>query len=112
METKERTQPVIRVVDVPDAASAVEVARLMNEPCNEANYLLVNVLYMEPLHMTRAVYRLTAKEQQGKADVARGDDKEDARAADYLKEHLSLSDRTVEKDFKGLTGIDRSYKWF
>jgi hypothetical protein len=65
METTERMQPVIRVVDIPDEVTAKEAERLMNAPCEEANYLLVNVLYMEPLRSTRAVYRLSAREQAG-----------------------------------------------
>lgn len=48
---------VIQVVDVPAASSADEAQRLLNAPCAENRYSLVQVLQM-PGGAARAVYRL------------------------------------------------------
>jgi predicted AAA+ superfamily ATPase len=48
---------VIRVVDVPDGTPADEAQKLLNEPCSENRYLLVQVLPL-PGGATRAFYRL------------------------------------------------------
>jgi hypothetical protein len=39
MEATESKRTVIRVVDVPDAATVEEAERLMNGPLDQANYL-------------------------------------------------------------------------
>lgn len=48
---------VIQVVDVPAASSADDAQRLLNAPCAENRYLLVQVLQL-PGGATRAIYRL------------------------------------------------------
>ena len=50
----------IRVVDVPCGTTAADAQRLMNEPCSENAYMLVQVLPL-PDGTTRAFYRLLAK---------------------------------------------------
>jgi hypothetical protein len=104
-------QPVIRVVDVPDAATAEEAQRLMNGPCDQANYLLVNVLYMEPLRSTRAVYRLSAREQAGipMGNRADSDGKDDA-ARKIIAANSALTVPALIAKLAGL-GIDRKKTW-
>jgi hypothetical protein len=111
MEATERTQPVIRVVDIPDGASAQQAERLMNVPCEEANYLLVNVLYMEPLRSTRAVYRLSAREQAGRPDTAAtGTDGKDEAARAVIAANPTLTVPALIAKLAGL-GIDRKKTW-
>ncbi len=114
MEATERIQPVIRVVDIPDAATAEEAERLMNGPCTEANYLLVNVLYMEPLRFTRAFYRLSAREQAGRPDNPTGNradsDREDATARAVITANPALTIPALIAKLAEL-GIDRKKTW-
>jgi hypothetical protein len=111
MEATERTQPVIRVVDIPDGASAEQAERLMNGPCDEANYLLVNVLYMEPLRSTRAVYRLSAREQAGRPDTAAtGTDGKDEAARAVIAANSALTVPALIAKLASL-GIDRKKTW-
>lgn len=56
---------VIRVVDVPCDTTAVEAQRLMNEPCIENAYLLVQVLQLAN-GTSRAFYRMLSKAFVGK----------------------------------------------
>ena len=119
MEATERMQPVIRVVDIPDEVTAKEAERLMNAPCEEANYLLVNVLYMEPLRSTRAVYRLSAREQAERPDIARSvgvggnkadrDGKDDAARA-VIKANVTMTVTVLIAKLKAL-GIERGKTW-
>jgi len=117
MEATERMR-VIRVVDVPDAATAEEAERLMNGPLDQANYLLVNVLYMEPLRSTRAVYRLSAREQAGRPDIARSvvagnkanrDGKDEAARA-VIKANVTMTVTALIAKLKAL-GIKRGKTW-
>lgn len=111
MEATERMQPVIRVIDVPDAASAEEAERLMNGPCDQANYLLVNVLYMEPLRSTRAVYRLSAREQASTATGTRSDsDGKDDAARAVIAANSALTVPALIAKLAAL-GIDRKKTW-
>jgi hypothetical protein len=111
METTERMQPVIRVVDIPDEVTAKEAERLMNAPCEEANYLLVNVLYMEPLRSTRAVYRLSAREQAGTVTGNRPDsDGKDDAARKIIAANSALTVPALLAKLAGL-GIDRKKTW-
>ena len=117
MEATER-RAVIRVVDVPDAATAEEAERLMNGPCDQANYLLVNVLYMEPLRSTRAVYRLSAREQAGKpaartvgvgGNKANRDGKDEAARA-VIKANATTTVTALIAKLRAL-GIKRGKTW-
>ena len=118
MEATERMR-VIRVVDVPDAATAEEAERLMNGPLDQANYLLVNVLYMEPLRSMRAVYRLSAREQAERPDIARSvgvggnkadrDGKDDAARA-VIKANVTMTVTALIAKLKAL-GIKRGKTW-
>ena len=118
METTERMR-VIRVVDVPDAATAEEAERLMNGPLDQANYLLVNVLYMEPLRSTRAFFRLSAREQAGRTDTARSvgvggnkanrDGKDEAARA-VIKANVTMTVTVLIAKLKAL-GIERGKTW-
>jgi hypothetical protein len=119
MEAMERIQPVIRVVDVPDAATAEEAERLMNGPCDQANYLLVNVLYMEPLRSTRAFFRLSAREQAGRTDTARSvgvggnkanRDGNDEAARAVIKANATMTITALIAKLKEM-GIDRRKTW-
>ena len=118
MKTTERMRTVIRVVDVPDAATAEEAERLMNGPYDQANYILVNVLYMEPLRSTRAVYRLSAREQAGRPDIARSvvagnkanrDGKDEAARA-VIKANVTMTVTALIAKLKAL-GIERGKTW-
>jgi len=118
MEATESKRTVIRVVDIPDAATAEEAERLMNGPLDQANYLLVNVLYMEPLRSTRAVYRLSAREQAGRPDIARSvvggnkadrDGKDDAARA-VIKANVTMTVTALIAKLKAL-GIERGKTW-
>jgi hypothetical protein len=119
METTESMRAVIRVVDVPDAATAEEAERLMNGPYDQANYILVNVLYMEPLRSTRAVYRLSARQQAGRPDIARSvgvggnkadrDGKDDAARA-VIKANVTMTVTALIAKLKAL-GIKRGKTW-
>jgi hypothetical protein len=112
MEAMERTQPVIRVVDIPDGASAEQAERLMNMPCEEANYLLVNVLYMEPVRAVRAFYRLSARDQAwNSSDTTSGqlDGKDDA-ARKVIAANSALTVPALIAKLAGM-GIDRKKTW-
>jgi len=119
MEATERMRAVIRVVDVPDAATAEEAERLMNGPLDQANYLLVNVLYMEPLRSMRAVYRLSAREQAVRPNTARSvgvggnkadrDGKDDAARA-VIKANVTMTVTVLIAKLKAL-GIERGKTW-
>jgi len=104
------TQPVIRVIDVPDAATAGEAEQLMNGPCVEANYLLVNVLYMEPLKSMRAVYRLSAREQQGRPDATAGGDGKDDQARAVIAANATMTIPALVAKLADM-GIDRKKTW-
>ena len=119
MEATERMRTVIRVVDIPDAATAEEAERLMNGPLDQANYLLVNVLYMEPLRSTRAVYRLSAREQAGRPDIARpvgvggnkaNRDGKDDTARAVIKANVTMTVTALIAKLKAL-GIKRGKTW-
>ena len=111
MEATESKRTVIRVVDVPDAATVEEAERLMNGPCDQANYLLVNVLYMEPLRSTRAVYRLSAREQAGTVTGNRPDsDGKDDAARKIIAANSALTVPALIAKLAGL-GIDRKKTW-
>ena len=118
METTERMR-VIRVVDVPDAATAEEAERLMNGPLDQANYLLVNVLYMEPLRSTRAVYRLSAREQAGRPATTRpvgvggnkaNRDGKDEAARAVIKANVTMTVTALIAKLKALE-IERGKTW-
>jgi hypothetical protein len=51
---------LIRVVDVPVGSCADEAQRILNAPCTENSYLLVQVLTL-PDGSLRAIYRLLAR---------------------------------------------------
>lgn len=115
MEATERMQPVIRVVDIPDAATAEEAERLMNGPCDQANYLLVNVLYMEPLRSTRAVYRLSARDQAVRPDITTmgtrsAPDGKDAAARAVIAANSAMTVPALIAKLAAL-GIDRKKTW-
>lgn len=111
MGATERMQPVIRVIDVPDGATAEEAQRLMNGPCDQANYLLVNVLYMEPLRSTRAVFRLSAREQAGTPMGNRADSEgKDDAARKIIAANSALTVPALIAKLAGM-GIDRKKTW-
>ena len=91
----------------------------MNGPCDQANYLLVNVLYMEPLRSTRAFFRLSAREQAVRPNTARSvgvggnkadrDGKDDAARA-VIKANVTTTVTALIAKLKAL-GIKRGKTW-
>lgn len=104
---------VIRVVDVPKGATADEAQRLMNGPCAENRYLLVQVLQL-PNGNTRAIYRLLAravdKDLEGRTALTTNRDGKEAEALDFLRAHPEMSLRVMEAELAAI-GIKRSKDW-
>lgn len=70
----------IRVIDVPHGTHAVEAQRLMNEPCNESAYMLVQVVQLAD-GTSRAFYRMLSKEISNTVRATSGAAKRDAAQA-------------------------------
>jgi len=80
---------VIRVVDVPGGTSADEAQRLMNVPCVENLYMLVQVLPLAD-GTTRAFYRLLRKSHHSDSPNRRGVsnlDGKDEVAREIIRDH-------------------------
>jgi hypothetical protein len=105
---------VIRVVDVPVGATEDEAQSLMNVPCSENHYMLVQVLPL-PGGASRAFYRLLGRaytKPPKPVPELTGKEDEDAQALKFLKANLGKPSRVIAADFKKETGIVRSFKWF
>ena len=105
---------VVRVVDVPIGTCADEAQRILNGPCAENRYLLVQVLQL-PDGSLRAIYRLLvlaldAEAREAFRKFSGNRDGKDAEALDFIRAHPELSTRGIESGLAEL-GIRRSKDW-
>jgi hypothetical protein len=100
----------IRVIDVPQGSTAVEAQRLMNEPCSESAYMLVQVLPL-PDGTTRAFYRMLSKTIIGhRKDVDGKEQAADQIIQQCLAENNKVTADTVVAKLSN-AGIVRSVTW-
>ena len=104
---------VIRVVDVPDGTPADEAQRLLNVPCQENRYVLVQV-FLLPNGDTRAFFRLASVAYDKKPGERGGfqankDGKGEAAKA-LIKANIGLSVRHLVRAL-AQSGIKRGRTW-
>lgn len=101
---------VIEVVDVPEGTSEDEARRLLNRPCEENRYMLVQVLPL-PGGATRAFYRLVSSAYDKKPYERNKLHTSDHDAAvELIRNNPSLSIRKLVSLLES-AGIKRRKTW-
>lgn len=105
---------VIRVVDVPVGTCADGAQRLLNGPCAENSYLLVQVLPL-PDGSLRAIYRLLARTPDSERSVPAFADNPDLcdaeiiQARSYVRSHaVAAIQQRIERVLKAKGPLTRS----
>jgi hypothetical protein len=97
---------IVRVVDIPEGATAAEAERLLNEPCR-AGFYLVQVLALGTSTASRAFFK---RRLSNIAESRRNRDGMEAMAVDLIKVHPELTCRALV-DLLKERGIERKLTW-
>ena len=107
---------VVEVVDIPPSATEDQARTLLNRPCEENRYMLVQVVTL-PDGTQRAIYRILARaldmNPEERALLCRfsaNRDGKDEAAIAVIKGNPKMSSRELEEQLKAL-GIKRSKDW-